>query len=99
MTKEKETRSKLSSRKFVVWLVWLIITSLLIAFCAIVAIATQDAQNNAISLLETIIGYFFAISMMYLGVNVGQKIGLSFGQKYTEKPYDSEIHNSEIHRK
>lgn len=83
--KTKETRSKMSSRKFVVWFVWLLITVLLIVFCIITAITTQTMQENAISLLETIIGYFFAISMMYLGMNVGQKVGLSFGQKNTEK--------------
>lgn len=87
----EETKSKLSSRKFVVWLVWLIITILLIAFCVVVAIVTQNMQSNAISLLETIIGYFFAISMMYLGMNVGQKVGLSFSQKSVDKSYNAEV--------
>ena len=74
---EKEAK-KTDSRKFVVWLVWLIITILVIAWCALVMIITKQIQDQLIGLVEKSLSYFFAVSMMYLGVNVGQKVGLAF---------------------
>ena len=89
---EKETK-KTDSRKFVVWLVWLIITILVIAWCALVMIITKQIQDQLIGLVEKSLSYFFAISMMYLGVNVGQKVGLAFAEKLlpkTEEPEEEE---------
>lgn len=77
---EKETK-KTDSRKFVVWLTWLVITVLVIAWCAIVMIATKQIVDSLVSLAEKTLAWFFAISMMYLGVNVGQKVGLAFAEK------------------
>ena len=89
---EKETK-KTDSRKFVVWLVWLIITILVIAWCALVMIITKQIQDLLINLVEKALSYFFAVSMMYLGVNVGQKVGLAFAEKLlpkTEEPEEEE---------
>lgn len=77
---EKETK-KTNSRKFVVWLTWLIITVLVIIWCAVVMIATKQIVDSLVSLAEKALSWFFAISMMYLGVNVGQKVGLAFAEK------------------
>lgn len=77
---EKETK-KTDSRKFVVWLTWLVITVLVIAWCAVVMIATKQIVDSLVSLAEKTLAWFFAISMMYLGVNVGQKVGLAFAEK------------------
>ena len=77
---EKESK-KTDSRKFVVWLVWLIITIRVIAWCALVMIITKQIQDQLIGLVEKSLSYFFAVSMMYLGVNVGQKVGLAFAEK------------------
>lgn len=65
MAETKAEESKLKSRKFVVWLVWLLIT------LAIVAISFF--RNTADSLVSKTLDNFFFISMMYLGMNVGQK--------------------------
>lgn len=78
---EQEKTKKTDSRKFVVWVVWLIITLLVIAFCAAVMIITKQFADNMVSLIEKALSWFFAISMMYLGVNVGQKVGLAFADK------------------
>ena len=86
---EKETK-KTDSRKFVVWLVWLIITILVIAWCALVMIITKQIQDQLIGLVEKSLSYFFAISMMYLGVNVGQKVGLAFAEKLLPKTEEPE---------
>ena len=77
---EKETK-KTDSRKFVVWLTWLVITVLVIAWCAVVMIVTKQIVDSLVSLAEKTLAWFFAISMMYLGVNVGQKVGLAFAEK------------------
>ena len=42
---EKEAK-KTDSRKFVVWLVWLIITILVIAWCGLVMIITKQIQDQ-----------------------------------------------------
>ena len=65
----KDEESKLSSRKFVVWLIWLLITIAIVIYTFI----TQESD-----LLHKALESFFAISMMYLGMNVGQKIGFAF---------------------
>ena len=90
---EKETK-KTDSRKFVVWLVWLIITMLVIAWCALVMIITKQIQDSMITLIEKVLSWFFAISMMYLGVNVGQKVGLAFADKLMPKE-ESNIEDEE----
>ena len=85
---EKETK-KTDSRKFVVWLTWLVITVLVIAWCAVVMIATKQIVDSLVSLAEKTLAWFFAISMMYLGVNVGQKVGFAFADALTAK-YETE---------
>ena len=81
---------KTDSRKFVVWLVWLIITILVIAWCALVMIITKQIQDQLIGLIEKSLAYFFAVSMMYLGVNVGQKVGLALAEKLLNKEEENE---------
>lgn len=80
----KETK-KTDSRKFVVWLTWLIITILVIAWCAVVMIVTKQIVESLVSLAEKTLAWFFAVSMMYLGVNVGQKVGFAFADALTTK--------------
>lgn len=81
----EEKGKKTDSRKFIVWIVWLIITILVIAWCALVMIITKQIQEQLVGLVEKALSYFFAISMMYLGVNVGQKVGLAFADKLMPK--------------
>lgn len=75
-----ETSKKTDSRKFVIWLVWLIITLAM-------SVYTFIAKDT--TLLEKVLGWFFTLSMMYLGVNVGQKGALAFADalknKYSNK--------------
>ena len=89
---EKETK-KTDSRKFVVWLTWLVITVLVIAWCAVVMIATKQIVDSLVSLAEKTLAWFFAISMMYLGVNVGQKVGLAFAERIL-KQEDKDVEDS-----
>ena len=81
---EKETK-KTDSRKFIVWLMWLIISVLIIAWCGVVMITTKQIVEGLVSLIEKTLAWFFAISMMYLGVNVGQKMGFAFADALTAK--------------
>ena len=82
---EEEKTKKTDSRKFVVWLVWLIITVLVIAYCIAISIITKTITEQVTNLILKTLGWFFAISMMYLGVNVGQKVGLAFADKLMPK--------------
>lgn len=75
-----ETSKKTDSRKFIVWLVWLLIA---------LAISIYTFITNDSVLLEKVLSWFFTLSMMYLGVNVGQKGALAFADalknKYSNK--------------
>lgn len=75
-----ETSKKTDSRKFIVWLIWLLIT---------LAISVYTFIAKDTNLLEKVLGWFFTLSMMYLGVNVGQKGALAFADalknKYSNK--------------
>ena len=64
---------KLQSRKFVVWLVWLIIAILTLIIDVLIVLITKEITDGMLSLTEKILSWFFAVSMMYLGVNVAQK--------------------------
>lgn len=72
----EETENKMKSRKFVVWITWGIITLVVIAISIITIFVTKKSDSP--DLIEKVLSYFFGVSMLYLGVNVGQKIGLSF---------------------
>lgn len=85
MEKDEEKAKKTDSRKFVVWIVWLVIAVLVIVFCAVAMIVTKQFADNLVGLIEKSLSWFFAISMMYLGVNVGQKVGLAFADKLTKQ--------------
>lgn len=68
MTQTTENSTKLNSRKFAVWLIWLLIT---LAVGVYTFIAHEDA------LLAHTLDNFFTLSMMYLGMNVAQKAGFA----------------------
>ena len=74
------SQKKTDSRKFIIWLIWLLIV-------LAVSVYTFIAKDS--TLLEKVLGWFFTLSMMYLGVNVGQKGALAFADalknKYSNK--------------
>ena len=82
---EEEKKSKLESRKFMVWLIWLMIAIAVIAYCVTVVIVTKEATETMGTLLEKVLGWFFGISMMYIGCNAGQKVGLNIAEAMKEK--------------
>ena len=65
--------SKLQSRKFTVWVAWLVITGLIVAFAPTITIITKTKYDDIISLVKENLNNMFYISMMYLGMNVAQK--------------------------
>ena len=79
------SQKKTDSRKFIVWLIWLLIT---------LAISVYTFISKDSALLEKVLGWFFTLSMMYLGVNVGQKGALAFADalknKYSTKEEEDE---------
>ena len=89
MSEQKED-TKLKSRKFAVWIVWLILTLAVIVFCAIGMFVSGNMAESLTALIEKVLGWFFAVSMMYLGMNVGQKAALSLGEALKTKSEESE---------
>lgn len=74
----KDVKKKTDSRKFIVWLVWLLIVIVNLAIDLTIVLVTKKSMGTEIvSLTEKILGWFFAISMMYLGMNVTQKVGFA----------------------
>lgn len=82
---EKDEKKKVDSRKFVVWITWLVVTLVVVAWCTVVMIMTKQIVDSLVALAEKTLAWFFAISMMYLGVNVGQKMGFAFADALTAK--------------
>lgn len=87
---------KLKSRKFAVWLVWLVLTVIILLFCALVMIITKEITESMTSLIEKTLSWFFAISMMYLGVNAGQKAALAVSDALNKKEEPKEENVEEV---
>ena len=84
------TEEKLKSRKFSVWIVWLILTLCVIIFCAVSMIVSKTVSDSLTGLIEKVLGWFFAVSMMYLGMNVSQKLGFSLSDALKNKNQNEE---------
>lgn len=85
MDTEEKTKKKLESRKFVVWLVWCIIAIVVLAYCVAVVVITKDFTDQLGSLVEKVLGWFFGVSMLYIGANAGQKVGFAFADAMSDK--------------
>lgn len=85
-----ENADKMTSRKFLVWLVWLILTVLVLVGCVVTAIMQKGISDIVGELIEKELSSFFAISMMYLGVNVGQKAALAWCETKRRETEESE---------
>lgn len=73
MAEEKKESSKIKSRKFFVFIVWIVITIGILTFCII-------TKGNS-QIMEKVLEYLFWVSIAYIGGNVGQKVGLAALQK------------------
>lgn len=89
-TGEKEKASKFQSRKFLVWIVWGVITFVVAVVVIICCIKNILEAKTAIELLTAVIQDFFYISLLYLGVNAGQKIGFAVSDAIANKPSNNE---------
>ena len=90
MSEEKETESeekssKFQSRKFLVWMIWGIITLITAVVIVICCVKKLIEAQTAIELLQAVIQDFFYISLLYLGVNTGQKIGFAVSDAIASK--------------
>ena len=86
---------KLQSRKFVVWVTWLIVAVVSIVLVVTTVILTKQFTEYLASLTEKVLGWFFAISMMYLGVNVVQKGAFAIADVFAKKEETVEVVNEE----
>jgi len=89
-TGEKEKASKFQSRKFLVWIVWGVITFVVAVVVIICCIKNILEAKTAIELLTAAIQDFFYISLLYLGVNAGQKIGFAVSDAIASKSSNNE---------
>ena len=76
---------KLQSRKFMVWIIWLTITIIVAAMAVISMIVMKQVPDNLVELFEKVLGWFFGITMMYLGVNVVQKGAFAIADVFANK--------------
>ncbi len=87
MSEEKtQMDNKLSSRKFVVWLVWLLLTAGTVVYMFI----SKDS-----TLAEKTLDSFFYVSMMYLGMNAGQKVGIAISDALVKNKHYSKEDDDE----
>ena len=76
--KKKETEEKkMTSRKFLVWIVWVIIT--------IGIIVLSFFKKDSDDLVKTGLQDLFFISLTYLGVNGIQKVGFAVSDAISSK--------------
>lgn len=83
-----EEKDKMSSRKFLVWGTWLFITIVILVVCVIAICVSKEMDDKLTGLIEKIISSFFYVSMMYLGVNAGQKMAFAVGDAIAGKKED-----------
>jgi hypothetical protein len=69
----EEEKSKMQSRKFVVWVAWLVLAVAIIVSSTVIMVILHEVNDILVTTTEKVLSWFFYISMMYLGVNVGQK--------------------------
>ena len=81
----EQNDSKMTSRKFVVWLVWLVLTIFVTVFSVVVMVVSQTMPDTLTELIEKVLGWFFAVSMMYLGMNAGQKAAFALSDAISTK--------------
>lgn len=81
----EEKTNKLQSRKFVVWLVWTILSCLILVICGAVVLITKSAPDSIMTLIEKVITSYLAVSLIYLGVNAGQKVGFAVSEAIQSK--------------
>lgn len=81
---EPKENKKLGSRKFLVWLTWCIIALLGLVITLVVLCVTKTVPDSLVELIGTVLSYLFFISLTYLGVNFGQKLGLAFAGNKVE---------------
>lgn len=88
---EIEKKSKMQSRKFLVWLVWLIITlivGVIVLICCIKNITAVIDQS--MDLFSAVLKDFFWISAAYLGVNFGQKAAFAISDALSTRNENKE---------
>ena len=73
-----EDKSKLQSRKFLVWTTWTVIAALTMIMCVIVLVVTKSFPQTMADLVTLVLNYFFYISIAYISVNGLQKLGFAF---------------------
>lgn len=77
------TEEKMKSRKFIVWLVWCVITIFILIFCIC------RNPENASGLIEKVLGYFSGVSLLYLGCNAGQKAAYAIADAIKSEPEET----------
>jgi len=83
--KAEEKPAKLQSRKFLVWVVWLVLTLIVGVVVLISCIKNVVAVEKTVELFEAVLKDFFYISAFYLGANFGQKAAFAISDALASK--------------
>lgn len=85
LTEEEKAKKKTDSRKFVVWITWVVIAVAILIVGAIVMIASRSFPTEVIELVKLVLEYLFYISLVYLGVNGITKVGFAISDAISGK--------------
>lgn len=91
----KEEKKKTDSRKFIAWITWLAILIVAFVITLSVIVITKNVPTQVMDFVMAIIQYFFWVTMLYLGANVGQKVGLAFADIKKEEKENEEAENAQ----
>lgn len=85
-----DNSNKFNSRKFIVWVTWLVVTFGAIIIIGIISINNKELSEAAGNIIHDVIKYFFGVSMLYLGANAGQKAVLALAEKKEDEDKEEE---------
>lgn len=82
------------SRKFIAWIVTTVIVAIVLICCSLVLLINKtlntDVSTAIIDLIKTALTFYFWTTLVYMGVNAGQKIGLAGLSPKENKENDNE---------
>ena len=81
----EEEKSKMQSRKFVVWIVWLVLAVAIIVSSTVIMVILHEVNDILVTTTEKVLSWFFYISALYLGVNFGQKAAFALSDALKKK--------------
>ena len=85
MEEEDKQKKKTNSRKFIVWISFTLLTFFIVIGSGITAAIVKGISDKVVELIEKTLSSYCVVSSLYLGCNVGQKVGIAFADNLATK--------------